>query len=284
MRTAIAALVLLSAGAQAQTDRDIYSQRALARALDDRCSLFLENERLALEGAYLQARGDLLRAGYHASRIDQSYDQISRNAANQPCSSDATLAIAAAIRSAFAGWQRARFQNYAGAPSPWQASRPYGYDSWVIAQTLPGEDHPLQVGLYNTDSTYAFTIAANLNPQIAVMALHVRNPAIAPALNDPSLGGLLDVEGMPSWTSFLPPAEGRRSFMPELRWSDESLAYFRFSEEALAAFSALDPREAALIEAFDAQGHLITAQYVGIGDFAAALAFVRSSPVLSAGR
>lgn len=284
MRTVIAALVLLSAGAEAQTDRDIYAQRALARALDDRCGLFSENERLALDGSYLQARGDLLRAGYNGSRIDQTYDQISRNAANQPCSSDATLAIAAGIRSAFIGWQRERFQNYAGAPYPWQASRPYGYDSWVIAQTLPAAEHPLRVGLYNTDQTHAFTIAANLDSQIATVTLHVRNTDVAPALHDPSLGGLLEVEGMPSWTPFLPPLEGRSSFIPESRWPDEGLAYFHFSDEALAAFAALDPREAALIEAFDAQGNLITAQYVGIGDFAAALAFVRSSPVLSAGR
>jgi hypothetical protein len=284
MRTAIAALVLLSAGADAQTDRDIFAQRALARALDDRCSLFSDNQRLALEGAYLQARGDLLRAGYRAGRIDHTYDQITRNAANQPCSSDATLAIAADIRSAFAGWQRERFQNYAGAPNPWQASRPYGYDSWVISQILPAAEHPLRVGLYNTEQVHALTIAANRTSQIAAVTLHVRNPDLAPALHDPSLGGLLDVAGMPAWTDYLPPAEGKTSFLPASRWSDEDLAYFRFSEEALAAFARLDPREAALIEAFDAQGNLVTSQYVGIGDFAAALAFVRSSPVLSAGR
>lgn len=284
MRTAIAALVLLSAGADAQTDRDIFAQRALARALDDRCSLFSDNQRLALEGAYLQARGDLLRAGYRAGRIDRTYDQITRNAANQPCTSGATLAIAADIRSAFAGWQRERFQNYAGAPNPWQASRPYAYDSWVIVQTLPDEDHPLMAGLYNTEQTHAFTIAANLDSQIAAITLQVRNPRAAPDMHDPSLGGLLEVEDMPAWTTYLPPADASHSFIPESRRADENIAYFRFSEEALAAFAALDPREAALIEAYDAQGRLITAQYVGVGDFAAALAFVRSSPDMSAGR
>lgn len=284
MRTAFLALVLLSAGAEAQTDRDIFAQRALARTLDDRCDLFSDNERLALEGSYLQARGDLLRAGFAARRIDRTYDQIARNAANQPCSSDATLAITADIRSAFIGWQRERFQNYAGAPRPWQASRPHGYDSWVISQTLPDEDHPLKVGLYNTEQTHAFTIAANMDSQIAAMTLQVRDPGVAPDLHDPSLGGLLEVEDMPSWTPFLPPEDASHSFIPESRRPDEEIAYFRFSEGALAAFAALDPREAALIRAYDAQGRLITAQYVGIGDFAAALAFVRSSPDMSAGR
>lgn len=72
--------------------------------------------------------------------------------------------------------------------------------------------------------------------------------------------------------------------MPSTRWSDENLSYFGFSETALAAFADLDPREAARIEAFNAEGDLVATHYVGVGDFAAALAFVRSSPDWSAGR
>ena len=278
MRTAIAALLLLSAGADAQTDRDIYAQRALARALDDRCSLFTESARLALDGAYLQARGDLLRAGFAADRIDQTYDQITRNASNQPCDSDATLSAAANIHSAFIGWQRERYQNYVGAPNIWQANRPYGYDSWVVAQTLTDVELPLQIGLYNSDLEYSLAIAANTSAGIASLTVRFRDIAIAPTLYDPSLGGLLMVEGMPSWTSYLPPPEASFRYIPVARWTDESLTYFGFGESALEAFAALDPREAALIEAYNAQGALISVQYVGVGDFAAALAFVRSSP------
>lgn len=284
MRAALAALVVFSGGAHAQTSLDIYAQRALARALDERCELFSENERLALDGAFLQARGDLLRAGYEAGRIDRTYDQISRNAANQPCNSDATLAVAANIQSAYVGWQRERFQDYVGAPAMWRANRPYGYDSWVITQTLLDADHSLMAGLYNSDRTYALTIAAAVSSEITSLTLHVRDPQTSPELHDPSLGGLLEVDGVPSWTPYLPPATGSRRFIPSTRWSDENLSYFGFSETALAAFAALDPREAARIEAFNAEGDLVATHYVGVGDFAAALAFVRSSPDWSAGR
>jgi len=284
MRTAIFALLLVSAGAEAQTERDIYAQRALARALDDRCALFTESARLALDGAYLQARGDLLRAGFAAHRIDQTYDQISRNAANQPCDSDVTLGAAANIRSAFIGWQRERYQNYVGAPNIWRANRPYGYDSWVVTQTLSDIEMPLHVGLYNSELTYSLTVAGNSTANIASLTIKIRDIELSPALYDPSLGGLLTVEGMPPWTPYLPPPEASLRFIPISRWTDESLTYFGFSEDALDAFAALDPREAALIEAFDAQGRLISAQYVGAGDFAAALAFVRSSPDWSGGR
>ncbi|WP_394694175.1 hypothetical protein [Hyphobacterium sp.] len=284
MRAALAALVVISAGADAQTNRDIYAQRALARALDERCQLFSENERLALDGAFLQARGDLLRAGFDARRIDQTYDQISRNAANQPCNSEATLAVAANIHSAYVGWQRERFQDYVGAPTLWRANRPYGYDSWVVTQTLLDADHSLMVGLYNSDQTYALTIAAAVTSEIASLTLHVRDTDMSPELHDPSLGGLLEIEGLPSWTPYFPPAAGSRRFIPSARWSDEDLAYFSFSESALEAFANLDPREAARIEAFNSEGNLVATHYVGIGDFAAALAFVRSSPDWSGGR
>lgn len=284
MRAALAALVVISAGAHAQTNLDIYAQRALARALDERCQLFTENERLALDGAFLQARGDLLRAGFEAGRIDQSYDQISRNAANQPCDSEATLAVAANIHSAYVGWQRERFQDYVGAPNLWRANRPYGYDSWVVTQTLSDPEHSLMVGLYNSERVYALVIATAVNSDIASLTLHTRNPQMSPELYDPSLGGLLQIDGLPSWTPYLPPATGSQNFIPSNRWSDEDLIYFGFSESALAAFAALDPREASRIEAFDAQGNLVATHYVGIGDFAAALAFVRSSPDWSGGR
>jgi len=281
MRALLAVLVLASAAANAQTERDIFAQRALARALDDRCELFSDNERLALDGAYLQARGDLLRNGIAPGVMDITYEQISRNAANQPCSSDATLAVANEIKFAFLAWQRERFQEFVGAPSAWSATRPFAYDSWVIHQQTPDSALSLRFGVYNREHNRALAVSVPDAANIAALAITMRDPAIAPDLHDPSLGGLLSVENMPTWTVYLPPESRARRFVPAVRRSQDGLDYFEFGADALSAFSALDPREAVLVEAFDRQGRRLSFQYVGVGDFAAALAFVRSSPDMS---
>ncbi|MEE2527043.1 hypothetical protein V0U79_11750 [Hyphobacterium sp. HN65] len=283
MRFLIVGLAFLSAGAHAQTHQDSFAQRALARALDDRCALFSDTERLALDGAYLQTRGDLLREGYSAAEIDQSYQQVTRNVSNRPCDDDNVMAIAADIRSAFTAWQRERFQDFVSAPSLWQANRPYAYDSWVISAGLDG-DIPLRAGAYNREGEIALTIAAADNSGLASIALVMRDSEAMPGLHDPTLGGLLQFDGLPEWTRFVPPSEGGMRVLPVSRFSAEGIEYFRFSEAALDTLRSLDPREAVRIEAFDRQGRMVISRYLGVGDFAAALAFVRSSPDLSAGR
>lgn len=283
MRIMMLGLALFSASAHAQNHQDSFAQRALARALDDRCALFSDTERLALDGAYLQTRGDLLREGFSPSQIDLSYDQVTRNVSNRPCDDDIVQAIVADIRSAFAAWQRERFQDFISAPYPWQASRPFAYDSWVISTGLAG-DIPLRAGVFNRDGEMALTIAAGQDSGLASIVLVMRNRDEMPDLHDPTLGGILTIEGVPDWTAFVPPLEGGRRFLPASRHAQDGIEYFRFSEAALSGLRALDPREAVRIDAFDRQGQLVISRYVGVGDFAAAEAFVRSSPDMSAGR
>lgn len=284
MKAIAALMVLASASAAAQSERDVFAQRALARALDDRCGFFSENERLALDSAYLETRGNLLRSGFSAREIDSSYDQVIRNASGRPCDSAEALAIAAGIQSAFPAWQRERSQTFVGAPNAWSATRPFAYDSWVIAQQLPSTELPAIVGVYNHEHERALTIAVNRGTRIASLALIARDPDITPEIHDPSLGGLLQIAGAPPWTSYLPPETGHSRFLPSGHRSDEALDYYVFQPAVLDALAALDPREAIRIEAFDPQGNILSRQYVGIGDFAAALAFVNSSPDMSAGR
>jgi hypothetical protein len=283
MRLVLAGLALISAGADAQTAQDSFAQRALARALDDRCALFSESERLALDGAYLQVRGDLLRDGYSPRQIDLSYEQVTRNTGNRPCGDDAVLALAADIRSAFAAWQRERFQDFVGAPSLWQASRPYAYDSWIISTSV-SQEPGVRAGLYQLDGEAALSIATPASLDIASLALVMRDPDRMPDLYDPTLGGLLTIDDLPDWTRFVPPADNAARHLPSSRHQIDEAELFRFSEATLDALTALDPREAVRIDAFNRQGDTIYSAYLGVGDLAAALAFVRSSPDLSAGR
>lgn len=283
MRVVLVALALTSAGAHAQTSLDIYAQRALARALDDRCSLFSEQERTALDGAYLQARGELLRGGYSADAVDQSYQQVTRNAASRSCTSDETVNLTEAIRFAFAGWLRERTQDYISAPSVWQATRPFAYDSWVISQALNHPDLPIIIGVYNRGGNKAVTAAIPPGVGISTLAIQMRNPDQT-ALFDPTLGGLLTIDDAPEWTRFLPPEQDSHRFMATERITTEDGVYFSFSQTALDGLLQLDPREAFRIEAFNRNGERVARRYVGVGDFAAALLFVRSSPDLSAGR
>ncbi|WP_420431553.1 hypothetical protein [Hyphobacterium sp.] len=283
MRLLLAGLAFLSAGAEAQTSRDSFAQRALARALDDRCALFTESERLALDGAYLQVRGDLLRDGFSPRDIDSSYDRVIRTVGNRPCDDTDVQLLADDIRSAFAAWQRERFQDFMGAPSLWQASRPYAYDSWLISTAV--SDAPLlRAGVYQLNGESALTVSAPADASIASLALVMRDPAQTPDLHDPTLGGLLTIEGLPAWTHFIPPADNARRHLPVSRQRQEEADMFRFADATLQALTALDPREAIRIEAFDAEGETVFVEFLGVGDFAAALAFVRSSRDLSAGR
>lgn len=283
MRLLLASLALMSAGADAQTARNSFAQRALARALDDRCALFSGSERMALDGAYLQVRGDLLREGYTPHEIDHSYDRVTRNAGNRPCDDEGVSALAADIRSAFAAWQLERAQTFTGAPSPWQASRPYAYDSWLIT-SIVSSTPPVQAGLYQLDGDAALTVATPANADIASLALIMRDPAEMPGLHDLTLGGLLSPEGLPGWTNFVPPPDAVARHLPASRHRSGEAELFRFTDQTLEALTALDPREAIRIEAFSALGEPVFEAYLGVGDFAAALAFIRSSRDLSAGR
>ncbi|WP_421792283.1 hypothetical protein [Hyphobacterium sp.] len=284
MQAVLAAFVLAGANVQTPTPLDTFAQRALARALDDRCALFNEQERLALDGAYLQTRGSLLRQGYSAQTIDESYQQITRNAASQSCNAEATSNLAGIIRFAFAGWLRERTQTYVSAPGAWQATRPFAYDSWVISQGFAGPRLPMVFGIYNRNGEQSLAAAVHLDADVAAVRVRMRDPERVPSLYDPTLGGLLTINGAPEWTSYLPPQHGSHQFLASARIAAEDGIFFNFPSAALESLVELDPREAIEVLAFDASGNRIATRFIGVGDFAAALAFVRSSPDLSAGR
>src|SRR5687767_8724094 len=103
----VAGLALaVPAGAHAAGAADLYYERSVLRAADQRCGLFDPKVAAALEAARAQARGAALRGGTNAAELSRLQVKAQQKAASVGCGSADMKVAAGRVRTAFEGYAK----------------------------------------------------------------------------------------------------------------------------------------------------------------------------------
>ncbi len=286
-----ASLCAMNAPAFGQSAEDVFGDRGYALAMDDRCGLFDTAQRAALEASYLQARGALLRSNYTSGELDAYRHDLDRQVAHEACDGSQANAVKTRVELGFQGYQRLTELDFPGDQFGWSARRP---DPTQTAEWLIHQDtDQIQAGLVRDGEAQHFAITLPDMEQFASVILVLRDMVREPSLYDPTVGGLYQAPRNAGWARWTPPDYARRFIwsagrldtqaLEALTGSETGIGY-RFPGAALDEIAARDPRETARIDFLDRRGERVLSHYFEIGDFAAALAFLRAAPEpLSAG-
>lgn len=270
--------MVLPSAAKAQP-ADLFYERTVMSAADDRCRLFTPEVSAALASAAAQARGAALRAGTDPRDLDSLKATALRRAGAVDCNSDDVTRPAARVRTAFAGYQRILRMNYPGEASLWAADRGMGRTArWRLAQSADFGSNKMIFGLAGAQGPSALVAVAdfadNATPYGARLVFRDGSRTVGPYLISNVRQPL---------SAKLPPRSATRSFMAEARGAAEAELLpkgsgeawaFRFPTAAVAALGELDPREAVAVE-FLFSGDRVRTAYVEVGDFAAGRAFLQ---------
>ena len=280
LKASLLALTLTGA-AQASNADEVFGERALALAIDDRCHLFTERERLALDAARLQARGILLRQGISVHALDDYSRELNAQADHTACDLPEVADLRFRVGEAFMAWQNIRDMDFPGGHYDWRASRSIMPDQphWAVSQTAGA----MTVGLSREDGDYRFSAALPAIEGAASAVLVLRDSRREPNLYDPTMNGHFPAPAGAEWADWTPPryarsvvwaaGMGNRDDRAGLANTEAALV-FHFSNRASDQLSALDPREAAMIEVLGRNGEVLAQFYFEVGDFAAARAFI----------
>lgn len=282
MRFRVASLVALLAApagvAQASGPVDLFYERTLMRAADQRCQLFDGTVGAALAVAAAQAEGAAVRAGVQPKHLAQIELRARRRAAETACGSPDLQLAAGRVRSAFDGWARTVRITFPGAAADWRADRtPTRTLRWRLVQSV-GADQFGFVGRGDERALLAVTTADGQRPYAARLVL--RDPAKDPK---PWLGGVGRLAG--ARVLFAQAASAAEpTLLPAGRKA--GLA-FRFPAQAADAVAALDTRESFVVEYLYAvpgggPDRIRRARFE-VGDFAAGKAFLALAGPGSAG-
>jgi hypothetical protein len=288
-----AASAVLPGFAQAQP-ADLFYERAVMSAADQRCGLFAPDVAAALAAATAQARGAALRAGTSQGSLRQT-EQAARAKANAAdCRSADITTAAARVRNAFAGYAKMTRLNYAGDVAGWAADRNLGRAArWSLAQEtsfgVGPEAGRMAFGLAGREGQEALVAVAafadGAQPYAARLVLRDDTRAAQPYL-DRFGGG--STAGLPL-ARRLPPASAQKTYAAAARSpagadllprsttsrGGETAGWaFRFPDAAAVELATLDPREAVAVD-FLFPGDVTRRAYVEVGDFAAGRAFLQ---------
>lgn len=266
-----------AAGAQ---PADLFFERTVMKAADERCGLFAPAVSAALAAGAAQARGAALRAGTDAKTLSRVEQQARARAARLSCRSTELSAEAARIESAFSGYQRITRMTWPGDTAAWRADRGAGRTArWRLAQDVAFGPDRMTFGLAGREGASALVAAADFadgaQPYAARLLLRDEARTLGPYLPARAGGAPLSRK--------LPPRSATRAFLAEARsraepelspgGAEDGWA-FRFPAEAAQALADLDPREAVAVE-FLFSGERVRTAYVEVGDFAAGRAFLQ---------
>ena len=273
--TAIAALLFAATPAFAQDAGSAFAGRSLAMALDDRCGLYSDSQRAALDAGWLQARGALIRSGHHLDELTTQFAEYSRRAQTMPCDSENAAAIAADVAFAFEILGRVREMDFPGTERVWRAERPYpDYPAWSLAQyPVPGDSSRV-FGFFHANGTRTLSLGMPPATAFSTARITMRDVALSPELIDASLGGLLTIPGQPRWVRYAPSHRAQTSIWASRRTVRDDAVHFAFPDRLVEALFRLDPRESVRIEVLDARGAVSETLFIEIGDFAAGTAFL----------
>lgn len=268
----------------------LLGERQLAVSLDERCGLFTQAQRSALDAARLQARSALLRGGHTIAALSDYTARVEARAAQEDCRSAEVADLAGRVTGAFEAWLRVPSVVFPGDVFDWSASRltDAAEASWSVLQ----DTGAVRIGMSTYDDKSRFTLAVPQAASHAVAAVLVlRDMQREPALYDPTVGGAFPAPAGAAWARWTPPSyaksltwargRGDAAATATLAGSREGSVFY-FPDSAAEALAARDPREAARIELLDRRGSIIATHYFEVGDFGAALAFLRASELRKA--
>lgn len=279
----LAGLVLSGPAWGQMSAEDVFVERSTARQLDDRCGLFSADERTALDTGWAQSRNQLLQGGYPDEQLDRFDTALASETRSMSCHDREVLALQQRVHGAYAAWSGLIHMRFPGSGQSWDANRMAGYTGagWQILQ----DQTQFKAGLARIGSELAFTIAIEDSRDFSSVALIVRDTERHPGLFDPSLGGLVEVAHDEDWVQFTPPDSARRVIWastelqtrqaPDL-FDTRNTRILQFPDSVLSALSNQDPRESVRLDFFDRNGRVIRSHFLEVGDFAAALSFIRS--------
>jgi hypothetical protein len=275
------ALLGLTGTALANNTGEVFGERALALAMDDRCGLFTDGERAALDAGRLQARGSLLRDGISVAALDDYSRELRAQAANTPCDIPEVADLRWRVGEAYIAWLRLRDMIFPGETFTWTATRSFEQDKvqWALLQ----DTGSLRIGYSREGHDLRLSAAVPNVPGAASAVLVTRDTRRAPDLYDATMNGQFTAPAGAEWAKWTPPGYART-----VTWaagmgdrqdrvgltSDGDGLVFHFTRRAADTLAALDPREAARIEVLDRNGEPLAIHYFEIGDFAAARTFV----------
>ncbi|MGA0605449.1 hypothetical protein ACO2Q0_05550 [Phenylobacterium sp. VNQ135] len=257
---------------------NLYFERTVLQAADERCKLLAPEVGAALAAGAAQARGAALRQGM-AERAVKSLETRARvRAADLNCSSTQLIQAAREIEVAYRGFSRITRMTYPGDQSAWRADRTLAREAkWRLAQDVRFGRDQMTFGLAGKATPGALLAVAQFadraQPYGARLVLRDTRRTLGPYL--PS--------GAKTLASRLPPASAVQAYLAEARSpAGEDLLpkdarsgwAFRFPAEAVRALSNLDPREAVAVQ-FLFPGDRVRTAYIEVGDFAAGRAFVQ---------
>jgi hypothetical protein len=283
------ALALSPAVAHAQP-ADLFYERAVMSAADQRCGLFAPEVGAALAAATAQARGAALRAGTSGEALRQTERTAQAKAAAADCRSQDIQTAAARVKSAFSGFAKITRLTYAGDVAGWQADRNISRNArWQLSQETsfgPGrENDRMAFGLVGRDGASALVAVAHFagdaEPYAARLVLRDQDRSAQPYLA--RFGGG-STAGLPL-AQRLPPVAAQKAYVAAARapagpdilpkgatggWA------FRLPDAAAQELARLDPRESVAVD-FLFAGDVTRRAYIEVGDFAAGRAFLTVS-------
>jgi hypothetical protein len=277
------ALALAPGFAQAQP-ADLFYERAVMSAADQRCGLFAPDVATALAAATAQARGAALRAGTAPGVLIQTEKTARNRVAAADCRSrDVTLA-AERVRNAFAGFAKVTRLTYAGDVAGWAADRNlYRTARWRLSQEARFGGDRMAFGLVGREGPGALVavggFADGAQPYAARLILRDSARSTGPYLARLDGGSTASLP----LAQRLPPRGAQKAYAaaaraaagPDLLPKGATSGWaFRFSDDAAAELARLDPRESVAVD-FLFQGDVTRRAYVEVGDFAAGRAFLQ---------
>lgn len=284
---AVGALLPLAASAG---PADIYYERAVMIAADQRCGLFTPQLGSALAASTAQARGAALRSGVAPDQLSQVQARARTAAYGADCRGADIVTAAGRVRSAFEGFSRQKQMTYQGTVAGWSADRVLSANSqvWTLAQKPAFGADSLTFGLAGRGGGNSLTamtrFADGAQPYAARLVL--RDTVRAPLAY---LDQKKAVNGQLPLSARVAPANVKRTWFAESRTAADPLLVspsgqtstrgytaWRFPAAAAEAMANLDPREAVEVEFLinGPTGDIVRKAYVEVGDFAAGRAFV----------
>jgi hypothetical protein len=282
----LSALVAFAPASAFASVVDVFYERAVMAAADERCRLFTPDIASALAAGQVQARGAALRSGVTPAVLDETAARARAAAYSTACNSRDITIAAGRVRDAFAPYSRQQKEYYPGEIAGWTAERSVARAPvWTLSQPVTFGADRLTFGLAGQSGRQAMLAVVDFadGAQPYTARLIVRDPARArqPYLDRrqaDSRGRLpLAARTAPRGTTLTYLAEAKEAADPRLAPANARDAIaFRFPAEAATAIAALDPREAIEIEfAFAGRnGDVVRRAFVEVGDFAAGRAFL----------
>jgi hypothetical protein len=264
---------------------DLFYERTVMSAADQRCSLFAPEVSAALAAGAAQARGAALRAGMTTDSLKQVERGARAKASRADCAGRDVTIAAQRVRDAFAGYAKVTRLSYPGDMSGWQADRNVSRGArWRLVQQASVGSDRMSFGLAGTDGPGVLLAVAQFSdgatPYSARIVLRD---------GDRTMGAYLSRRGSEALRAIplerrLPPAGALKSFVAEARSpagadllprDAKSGWAFRFPADAARELAALDPREAVAVEFYFADTRRpVRRAFVEVGDFAAGQAFL----------